>query len=491
MEAKPTLAVFPTDNDQGRDLAGRLLPLSEKIGFEARVRIGADQAEVTKACVFDDYVVFDGSVETGDNYAAATEIPKHVPWVFVVSRTYLPLNFHGFGDAPDAGEDIPAAGGAPRYPKHQSNEEILRWLEPRLVEAARGPRREKPAEFTTEAIHQVYATSPEPPTPDVFISYRGHLREEVKKPAERVNAGDFAALGVGSAQVFRPAPRAFHQTVLTALDRWAVLALISDKIYKAKEFWVYDSGDEYLQSWWTLGELVTRAAHHPEPILIRRYDPLRGQLDEPKPEHLLVLDEPLKRRISRLFVNSHPDMIGPESVEANRSWFNNFLLKAILWFKPDATLGDIGFEAFAQMTGAASSPFGGEVEWMKKEKLRDILESRRDFIYSKDFSERYIAQCSHCVDWSVLRDARSFLDVEALCTGKIPGFFTATLAQVQSGSIVCPVPGCRRRYDVEEIDPSHVWFATRMGGLLSKGRIDRRRMFRLIEPVTTPSPEVD
>ena len=124
----PTLTVFPTSTKQGQALAEAVAQLGAREGYSVTVAEGASQGDVLKACLGSGVVVFDATIESNDqhNYAIALYMLRQIPFVLVVSRTYLPTNF------------LPITDGAfPTYPRSKSNDEILEWLSQRLHELRR------------------------------------------------------------------------------------------------------------------------------------------------------------------------------------------------------------------------------------------------------------------------------------------------------------------------------------------------------------------
>lgn len=407
-----SLAIFAVGNEQGRSLADAVKAEGDQLGFDARVIHGGGQEELARACVFDDFVVFDASVEDVDNYGAAVEVTKALPYVFIVSRTYLPINFQGV-----------ESGGAPDYPGSLSNDEILDWLKARLREAADKPPRSKSSSFNFSAALSLTREMPGIQPSDVFISYRGALLNEVKMFADQV-------VSPKTFKIFQPAPRSFHQTALTAFDRWAVLAVISDSVIASREVCVYDSGDEleYLKSWWTIGELFVCAYRG---RTLKRYEPATGKLGAPLPEHVICLAERHKARMSKLFTNSHPAMMGPESVERiQNSWF-----------------------------------------------LR-LFPYYNDIVFTKTFTDYYLLECDRCIDWKRLLEPDVFLNVEGFYKGIIPGFSAVNLGELNVGLVSCV--SCEQSYKVVPKSPYLLWIpAAPFSG--RPARVQKRPMFEIEE----------
>lgn len=83
---------------EGRTLRGLPVKLIEEREYKMMPAI--------RACLESDLVIFDGSVEDGENrqYYGAIELMKYLDHVLIVSRTMLPYNFEGM-----------RKGGAPQF----------------------------------------------------------------------------------------------------------------------------------------------------------------------------------------------------------------------------------------------------------------------------------------------------------------------------------------------------------------------------------------
>lgn len=101
-----SITILGLDTDKGHDLVGKLkaaLPLIlNEVGYAdptINVVYNGQQYDMLKACMADDLVIFDASIELNEygswdsNYAAATANPCALDNILVVSRTRLPFNF--------------------------------------------------------------------------------------------------------------------------------------------------------------------------------------------------------------------------------------------------------------------------------------------------------------------------------------------------------------------------------------------------------------
>jgi hypothetical protein len=90
-EQTSTISFFAVSNDDGRELARRFEELARaEFGVRVELHERATQQQFLRACLDDFVVVFDASVEEGENYAAATAQPTVLDNVLVISRTICP-----------------------------------------------------------------------------------------------------------------------------------------------------------------------------------------------------------------------------------------------------------------------------------------------------------------------------------------------------------------------------------------------------------------
>lgn len=113
-----SISFFAVNSPEGHSLKKAVKSLvQDELNLKLKSYETATQKDFFDSCVNDDIVIFDASIEEGNNYAAATAQPTVMDHVLIVSRTYLPLNFFGLRE-----------GGAPDYPISKNNEDIIAWL---------------------------------------------------------------------------------------------------------------------------------------------------------------------------------------------------------------------------------------------------------------------------------------------------------------------------------------------------------------------------
>jgi hypothetical protein len=407
-----TVTVFPTANREGEELLEGVRTLfAERFGRGAAVSPGErTPGACLKACWLSDLVVLDATAapEGEHNYGLFTGIQRNLDHVLVVGRTYLALNVRGF-----------RPGGAPIYPHVQKNDAILRWIasqldgdDPPLLPR---PWHEKLTLGYTALSRATCTVRAERKARwQVFISYRTRdyaAACEAKAQAE-------AAYGPGTAILYAPQELAGRDEVLTPLQRWNVLSIISDVILGCKEFWVID-GPEYLRSWWVRGELATHA--YQSRSRVRLYDPRRKEASDAPGEYVPAMAEEQKQRMARLFANSHPDMMAPESI------------------------------ATMEMIRAAGVGRAGGIA--------------RDLVFTDEFWNYPLLQCDRC---SFPGESVEPLDHARLLGNEYPVLYPIATEVLRNAAetdqaIPCPGKQCGEEYRIFPTLPRYLWYPLPVG----------------------------
>lgn len=400
-----TLVLFAADNDDGRDLEARLRARAAAWDVEVVPLYRATQRDLVRMVMQKQLIVFDATIAEGHNYAAATAQPVALDDVLLVSRTYLPLNFPGLRE-----------GGAPPYPDTRTNDQIMAWLDIEIPDAIR--RQEERARFgylgrmrASLRLQQERWNA----TGAVFISYRGRHYDQVRALAERIRNG-FDGEPPRSVRFYPPGQLAFHNEVMAEVWRWSIAASIDRRIAAADELWIYGT-DDFLESWWTQAELVTIAYRRGTGVTyprIRWYDPSTGRADIVDPDALLPrMSRKQVKRMARIYSNSDGATMGPESRVPVR----------ILGALP--LIGRIGYF--------------------------------HDHVFSDDFWEYPLVECSGCANGG------GELDVEQFLKGHPPGAQRLREGDIlEDGNWTCP--SCRTPYTITEAErPRFVWFPIRYG----------------------------
>jgi hypothetical protein len=412
-----SVVFFAVGNDAGAELARLFTGLmSAEFGLAVRVVEGATQTDLHRACLEDDIVVFDASVEEGHNYAAATAQPMVLDKVLVVARTYLPLNFYGQRE-----------GGVPDYePGSQTNETILAWLRENVGEllrdAARAPARKGLLGYFS-AIRTSLDTQQRrwASRGRIFISYRSRHFEAVEKLRQRIQSGGVAGVPPSSVRLLRPGEVVYEDEMLTKFRHWQLASMIDRKIGAAEEMWVYGTED-YLASWWTRAELVTiayRLACGVSAPRLRLYDPATGTLRDLPEAWLPPMSREQRRRMARWYSNTDPGTMGFESVQVMRFY--------------------------------SSLPLLGRLKYFN------------DPVWSEEFWEDTLLPCATCGRNS---PTPAWLDLDAFLWLREPHLVRLTTEQleaaVERGHLPCPV--CQTTYEIREApNPRLLWLPVRYG----------------------------
>ncbi|HRI59071.1 MAG TPA: hypothetical protein PK228_05100 [Saprospiraceae bacterium] len=327
-----TLSFFSTRSAESLSLAEMLRQCADDFGY-AFYHFSPETANSStffEASINSEIVIMDATIEPdveNDHYAIFNLMHIAFDHIWIVSRSYLPVNFTTMF------RDI-----APLYPfpaSHPSqlanlpkitpwnNSDILRRVaerlpafEGRMPLASQLPPLDynNPTEFY-KAYTELMTASIKKDAEErrkgakkVFISYRSSNYEQVQRLQEDYK-GQYEFI------VMPPGSLAYETEVLPRLRRWQLMSVLDRQIDLADEFWVYAT-DDYDQSWWTQGELITLAyrkfsnTYCPE---IKTYHPSEDRLSLGY-EKLPVLTQAQTERIARRYSNSDPLTMGPENV---------------------------------------------------------------------------------------------------------------------------------------------------------------------------------
>ncbi|HYG10132.1 MAG TPA: hypothetical protein VD835_09310 [Pyrinomonadaceae bacterium] len=326
------LSFFAVGNEDGLRLAESFKELALAVfGIDVQIKVGATQTDFNRACLYDDIIVFDASVEEGHNYGAATAQPMVLDKVLVVSRSYLPLNFYGLRE-----------GGAPGYPlpKYQSNDAIIVWLREQVNGLLNAPDFEP---GRTGLLHYIGSARKSLKMQEerwnnsgrVFVSYRSRHFIAAERLKLAVEQGVLPGVRQSPVTLLRPGELAYDDEVLTEYRHWQLVSMIDRKIGAAGEMWVYNTED-YLHSWWTRAELVTIAYRRASGIrtpTVSLFDPFTHKL-QPAPDGLVPeLTVEQRRRLARWYSNTDPGTSGPEHVRTFRLLAQLPLISRVGYFK--------------------------------------------------------------------------------------------------------------------------------------------------------------
>ena len=407
------MTIFPTPTVEGRELLDAILPVVRAYGFRAEPIFSPTQKDVFRACTYDDAVILDATVESdgSHNYSAFTAQPMAMDHILVLSRTYLPMNFHGLRE-----------GGAPIYPKSFSNQTIVSWLKQELVDMqSLLPRSRWQKNFFGSIAAQFKslnkAAAREQAKYQVFISYRNRDFTKVTLLKDKIKKGEFHDQNIQGVRIFEPGELTFQDEVLSAMQRWHIMSIIEERLRHCREMWIYET-PRYYDSWWTRGEV----------ILLSYFQAVSGHRPVLK---VFKLDE-------REVLSEPPGLIPEMRYEQKRK------LDRLL-----STSGrTMGAETSRRMRELSEKPF-----------LRD-LSFFNDTVYSLDFLNNRLLehQQSRGNENKVLLNIDDFLRMTEPLLIPIPESILNDAEK--NGSAIFG------EYEIRlEPKPRYIWYATRMGRL--------------------------
>lgn len=475
MNQEITICHFECPTDAGRDLAERVERRFHGVESDGRRFVvrrvrerDLNQSEMVRACLADDVVIFDGSLDQGEEHSAHYDALNMMPLGFdhalVVSRGALPLNVTTSRD-----------GGT-----RQGNEEItawiveqveeLKWDLPRPPELRMSPegsliaQRERVVEIERKLLEHAIKRRHERAqrAGTVFLSYLSRYSETIR-PGSRwdgrsvedfINDPQFA-----ERKIHHFKPGAVSSEFMTEFRRWQVYSTIDWRMRGCEEFWVFDTPD-YRSSWWTLLELVGVANIRQEdrtggPVVKRVKRTNEGWTLEALPEdYIPTLGGAQRDEFMRFLSNADPFTAGPESVANMRA------LRQM-----PRLVRRLNYAATEGAMWAASRMFGGFVKEVASAdysfaKFEAMVHSR---VFDESFERDHIVTCPRCA--STTRN--DVWDLDAFLAGKLPGMHRIepdTLERLlDARRWTCPTAGCATQYRIEERPPSYLWWPVRVG----------------------------
>lgn len=308
-----TITYFPNSTPLGMDLLDAFRAYAAGAPIALTIKLDAAQSDFFRACVKQDVVIFDGSIEDGVyNYAIATAQPMGMAHVLVVSRTYLPINFEGV-----------RTGGTPDYPHSMRNEEILTWLKEQIVEMQNDGLIPRPwlHKNALGSLASVWTsmTSVQRQRGQqnlIFLSYRSRYYEDeqFKELIRQIDRKESCNGETRTPKYFPP--EQLSMGFMTEQERWQLLEYILRWVSASREVWVYETED-YYRSWWTLAELVMlaylRQRHDGRGPRLRIYNKKADSLDDAPDNYLPVMTYEQRRRMDRYMSVSDRRTMAPET----------------------------------------------------------------------------------------------------------------------------------------------------------------------------------
>lgn len=166
-----------------------------------------------------------------------------------------------------------------------------------------------------------------------------------------------------------------YATELNTKQRiWQLLTIIDhDYIMHCDELWIYGS-DDYLDSWWTRGELLVYSyllhqnidkRKNKKPRKLMLYNPVTDRVKEIKP---LAISDKIAKRIARIQSNCSPGGMGYESVKSLR------LMNRILWgIETDSALA---IEEYIKTIFKKMLPYMLLQQGLNEEQVNEVLKDQ-------------------------------------------------------------------------------------------------------------------
>jgi len=310
--------------------------IAQKHGFDVRKVDVADANQLTfmRSCTECDVVFVDATIPPDGNtpsvYPCLVPDVNFLDHIFVFSDNRFPLNIvpHNGWSRYDVNDRINKTDPAKVFNAYLERimEEIITGRHyPRIKVAddedvaplmkALGDVREKAMEYAKKRENS------HPQKTDnkthIFISYRAKKSngdgnyEEVVKFAERKKEEGYVVDFVQTEEL------SAQSELMSPMRKWFLLNQLADRIMCADEFWIYKT-DNYLGSWWTIGELILVSylnqgfSRQDRKIKIKVYDPVTGG-ETLATDDYYVGDETFFRRLARYLSYTNPKSMGPES----------------------------------------------------------------------------------------------------------------------------------------------------------------------------------
>jgi hypothetical protein len=319
-----------TSSGPGRELADAVRDRAARKGFTLDVLTNPRQPDMARAIVRYDVVILDATVEhdAGSNYPGLIARPQAKDHVLVVSRTPLPLNFHGLRE-----------GGAPPYPASFTNKDILAWLDTQLEELRESRVRSRLERTLIGSALTMGKSGPARRGPGrrAFVSYRQEALSEARELAARLSSGDMPGPAGAPLTVIllEPGEIAFDDEILTSELRWHLASLLEERLRTCDSLWICDS-PSYATSWWTRAELVL--CRYVNGIAIWRYDPATGEASAAD-GMVPALTGSQRRRLDRLLSNSGRP-VGAETADLSGQLGEVPALRRSSFWNDDVFTGD-------------------------------------------------------------------------------------------------------------------------------------------------------
>jgi hypothetical protein len=439
--------------------------------IELKKIVLGSQFDMMKACLEDDIIIFDASIEGNcENYLAATAQPSAMDHVLVVSRTKLPLNFGGMRE-----------GGSPlKFSTNETiktNESILDWLIIQINElVAKGERKQKIKLPNTIAELGTYADEINKVNMEImkdsfivddirkkkqyniFISYLSKYSEcyyDKTILGEKVEKLVKLKKSEGKNVIFFP-PGTLSSEFMSEQRRWQVLSIIDRYIRTCKEFWIFETPD-YYDSWWTIGELAILSYikkdnpdNLPELYIYNPNTEGNNRIRKVGNDYIQDMSDEEHIEMARFYSNSDPSTMGVESIRNMRKlrYFPDFLRRL----------------KYA-MVQSLSTQVMGDSDMLSDMSYESYKASIFSHAYDLSFWNDRIITCSEFQSPNTLKnkyDFNEFLTTKGECYYRIADDKINKI--ILQGYWICKRKDQLIKYEiVKETNSNYMWWPIRMG----------------------------
>ena len=380
------ITILGLDSCKGKELVSLLCPklvsVFNELGYGEpviKVLYNGTQYDMIKACMGEDLVIFDGSVEVDalgswdSNYAAATANPCSQDNILVVSRTRLPFNFLVLRtNVPEIGQEDKDENGKPIL--SFSNEDIVEWVVKEVILMSQPIQGFNESKYFPPRIPIPEKLKMNIPPFNQLATVINELSEV--QEAKMIDSLDFmAATRKGGAFISyrsyyynhpyhgktvvdlkmlikdRHQNREYPVTVyakgdiasefMTEQRRWFVESFVDRKLRTVEEVWIFETdasdGYGYYDSWWTQGEIISlmymKANGMTLPsIYIYRYNEtnMEMKVEEKTADFIPDLTEEALHLLSQYFANAEGANEGMKNMRELRN--KNFVYKRLAYW---------------------------------------------------------------------------------------------------------------------------------------------------------------
>lgn len=505
---KLTVTILGLDSVYGRDLEKLLKKtLQQKLSqFELEIHPtiwNGVQYDWLKACMEDDLVFFDASIEEKEgsydsNWEAACDNAMTMDHVLILSRTRLPNNYKAIRtNVAELGQEKRDDSKNPIY--SYSNDEIIKWVDGQLDIMLRDDRipvksdlkmhipsfealgtiGQDMMEVMNRKMEEAMAYDQRIRKRGAFISYRSHyydkeyhgmtvqdLKSQIKKSH---NDDDYPVTVYAEKQL------SFE--FMTEQRRWGVIDFVDRKLRDVDEVYIFETGNEegygYYNSWWTSGEIISlmyiKSNGNLPRIFVCHYDEAQDKMvtEEKGPDFIPDLSKSSITELARYFANASG---------ANENMDNMRLLREL-----DEDTQRQYFELQQQLFESlyAQQPMQ---EVLKANTFESFKASITSHVYDQSFTDNRIASCPHCGrsmrsltidDFGNDEYILDFIDVNSETDGgqkkeeiESRGFFSITPEEMTiiEKERIWHCPRCNSSIKVQPItEPQYQWWPIRRG----------------------------